>query len=44
MRNFILAAAAVLATAIWLNSADGQRAKRHLLETNNNQTQLITED
>ena len=44
MRYFILAAAAVIATAVWLNSADGQRAKRHFIETNSNQTRLIAED
>jgi hypothetical protein len=44
MRYAILAFAAVLATVNWLNSADGQRTKRDLLESRDAHTRLIAEE
>ncbi len=43
MRFVILTVAAVLATVGWLNSADGQRTKRNLLESRDNHTRFIAE-
>ena len=43
MRYVILAVAAVFATVNWLNSADGQRTKRHFLETTHANTRIIAE-
>jgi hypothetical protein len=44
MRYAILAVFAVLAMAHWFNSAEGQRAKRNILESRDSQTRLIGED
>ena len=44
MRYAILAVVAVLAMAHWFNSAEGQRAKRNILESRDNQTRYISEE
>ena len=38
MRYVLLAAAAVLVTVSWLNTAGGQRAKQHMLAPGNGDT------
>ena len=43
MRYVLLALAAVLVTVGWLNTADGQRAKRHMLAPGNGDTWFTPE-